>query len=564
MRSGRDGEGAWSRWDDAQLLGTIVRSVWQWQLVVAFSVVTVGVVVAMLSPEILAGGWFTAGLVVTAATTAITLVTPWARVPRWAIALPFVNTAAIGLLSTTQQALGFLWIIPVAWIATYYSASAVAVALALVLALQVARWWVPGTDAAAPLDVVIVLLALGFLGVAMLQGTRRARAYRHLLRRNSRQLDRALKRATTQERQSTRLFDAIGTALAIVDAEGRIERTNSAYRSLYGYADGDDRHPARAVEYSAYRGAAVPRDETTLARAARGERARHEPLWIYDADGEWRALSLSIRPRTAELPGDGTRTIIELDDVTASEIGRRAQRAATSAVSHELRNPLTVILGHADLLLDDESLTPSQREHASLIEGAAERMLALTSSLLDANRPAEAGEGFDLTAITTAAAEAFAPAASAADIRLVLDAGDGLPVPGDAFRMRQVVDNLVSNAIKYTPRGGTVRVGAGVEGARAVLTVSDTGIGIGESDLENVFRPYFRAHSATAGGIPGTGLGMSIVRTIVEQNHGTVALTSTLGEGTTATVVLPLAPGTAPVARTVPPSIDDPSEGGVR
>lgn len=561
--SGREDGGGWSRWDDSQLLGTIVRSVWQWQLVVAFSVVTVGVVVAMLSPADLAGGWLTAGLVLTAATTAVALVTPWARAPRWALVLPFVNTVAIGLLSTTQHALGFLWIIPIAWIATYYSAASVGAALALVLALQVARWWVPGTDSAAPLDVVIVLLALGFLGVATIQGSRRARAYRHLLRRNSRQLDRALTRAKTQERQSTRLFDAIGTALAIVDAEGRIERTNSAYRSLYGYADGDDRHPARAVEYSAYRGVALPREETTLARAARGERARHEPLWIYDADGEWRALSLSIRPRTA--PGDGNRTIIELDDVTATELGRRAQRAATSAVSHELRNPLTVILGHADLLLDDQTLTASQREHVNLIEGAAERMLALTASLLDANRPVEAGDGFDLTAITTAATEAFAPAAAAADIRLVRDTPSGLLVPGDAFRMRQVVDNLVSNAIKYTPRGGTVRVSSAPEAGRAVLTVADTGIGIGESDLENVFRPYFRAHSATAGGIPGTGLGMSIVRTIIEQNHGSISLSSTLGEGTTATVTLPLAPGSTATARAQPESDDhDPTEGGAR
>lgn len=559
----RDDRTGRSRWEDTQLLGTIVRSVWQWQLVVAFSVVMVGVVIAMLDRATFSDGWFDAGLILTAVTTAAALVIPWARVPRWAQVLPFVNTVAIGFLAASQVSLGFLWIIPVAWIATYYSALSVSLAVALVLVLQISRWWLPGTDAAAPLDVVIVLLALGFLGVAMLQGSRRTRAYRHLMRRQSRQLDRALGRATIEERRSAQLFDSIGTAIALVDAEGRITRRNAAYRSLYGYTEGDDRHPARAVEYSAYRGTALPRDQSTLARAARGERTRNEPLWLYDADGEWRALALSIRPRSADRPGEAGLTIIELDDVTVTELGRRAQRAATSAVSHELRNPLTVILGHADLLLDDATLTPAQREHASLIEGAAERMLALTSSLLDTNRPTEGGDGFDLTAITTAAVEAFAPAALAAGIRLVLSADESLAVPGDAFRMRQVVDNLVSNAIKYTPRGGAVRVAAGADVARAVLTVSDTGIGIGEADLENVFRPYFRAHSATAVGIPGTGLGMSIVQTIVEQNRGTISLSSTLGEGTTVTVTIPLATGAVHATAAASAStLNEPTDGG--
>ena len=530
----------WSRWDDSQLLGTIVRSVWQWQLVVAFSAVTVAVVIATLDPALFADGWFLSGIVSIAGLTVLALVTPWAQVKPYALALPIADTLAIGCLANAEHVLGYLWIVPIAWIATYYSSVVITVAISLVVASQVTRWWLPGTDAAEPLEVIIVLLALGFLGVAMSQGTRRGRAYRRLIRRQSRQVDRALARVTVQERRAGALFDSIGTALAIVDGQGRIEHTNAAYRSLYGHNDSDDRHPARAVEYGAYRGDAVPLDQTTLARAGRGERVRNEPLWIYDSDGRWRALSLSIRGRTAAEPGEDGISIIELDDVTVTELGRRAQRAATSAVSHELRNPLTVIIGHADLLLDDERLSPAQREHAALIDGAAERMLTLISRLLDANRPVEVGDAFDLTAITTATVEAFAPAAAAADIDVTLDDDGLLRIVGDGFRMRQVVDNLMSNAIKYTPRGGGVHVTLRRDGSHAVLTVRDTGIGIGADDLDNVFRPYFRARSATAVGISGTGLGMSIVRTIVEENHGTIALESALGSGTTATVSLPL------------------------
>lgn len=560
IRNGGTHRGS-SRWDDSELLGTIVRSVWQWQLVIALSAVTVAVVIASLDVALFQNWWFLSGLLLIAVVTVTGLAAPWARQKKYAIALPIIDTIAIGFLANANHILGYLWIMPIAWIAAYYTSTAILAALALVVASQAARRWLPATDAPKPLEVIIVLVALGFLGIAMSQGARRTRAFRHLLRRQSSQIDRALSRATVQERRTVALFDSIGTALAVIDRHGRIEKSNAAYRTLYGYSEGEERHPARAVEYSDYRGSALALDETAVARARRGERVRNEPLWIYDTDGRWRALSLSIRSRATSTPSEDAGAIIELDDVTATETGRRAQRAAASAVSHELRNPLTVILGHAGLLLDDEALTPAQREHASLIDAAAERMLELTARLLDANRPADTGDAFDLTSITASAVESFGPAAAAVDIRLTVDDESELTVLGDGFRMRQVVDNLVSNAIKYTPRGGAVHVALRRDARTAALSVRDTGIGIAADDLENVFRPYFRARSATAGGIPGTGLGMSIVRSIVEDNHGTITLESALGSGTTATVTLPVA-----VPEDSPDLTDpaDPAEGGAR
>lgn len=538
-----------TRWSDAALLGTIARSIWQWQLAVAFGAVTVGVGVVLLDPQLFAQNEFLGGFALLAATTMVTLVTPWARVPRAAIAVPFVDLIAIGLLTSAEAALGYLWIVPVVWISMYYSALVIVVALGLLFCFQVTRWWAPD---ASPLQLVIVMLTLGSLAVTVHQGARRTRAYRHLIRRQSRQLDRALARRTNDEARAQALFESISTALARVDAHGQLDLTNAAYRRLYAYDDTDYRHPSRAVEYDAYRGTALPREQTSVARAARGERVIDEVIWLYGADEQWRALSLSIRGRPgvtappgtpgsppSPLPADDI-SIIELVDVTAIEDERRARRAATSAVSHELRNPLTVILGHADLLVESPDLTPAAREHAALIEMGAERMLTLTSSLLDTNRVTDTAREFDLSAIATAAVDAFAPAAASTGIALTLEVGEALLVGGEGFRMRQVVDNLVSNAIKYTPRGGTVATTARREGDDAVLTVRDTGIGIGPGDLERVFAPYFRAQSATASGIAGTGLGMSIARTIVEEMRGTITLDSALGAGTTATVRLPL------------------------
>ncbi|AUG30661.1 MULTISPECIES: cell wall metabolism sensor histidine kinase WalK [Microbacterium] len=534
-----------SRWADSQLIGTVVRSVWQWQLVVAFSTVAVAVGIALLDPHLFGDIAFLAGLTAIAGATIAAIVIPWARHRDAVVALPLFDAAAIGLLAMSDEALGYLWVIPIAWVATYYSMAAVTAALVVVLALQLCRWAVPGSAAASPLEIVIVLLALGFLGVAMNQGARRTRAFRLLIRRQSRQLDRSIARMTVHEDRANGLFDTISTALARVDDRGQLDLANAAYRHLYAYDNDDYRHPPRAVEYDGYRGTALPRESTSIARAGRGERTENELLWLYDASGNWRALSLSIRGRTVmqESAPDAEVSIIQLDDVTAHEFERRQQRAATSAVSHELRNPLTVILGHADLLLDSDELTPAQREHAALIEGAAERMITLTASLLDTHRTTDHADGFDLRGLSIATVDAFAPAAASADIDLTRDGDEPLPVAGDGFRMRQVVDNVISNAIKYTPRAGTVRVWTTREGDEAVLRVADSGIGIAPSDLDSVFVPYFRARSATASGIAGTGLGMSIARTIVEENGGTIALDSALGSGTTVTVRLPLTHG---------------------
>lgn len=532
-----------SRWADSQLIGTVVRSVWQWQLIVGFSTVAVALGVALLNPRLFECLSLLAGLGLICAITSWAMVMPWARHRDLVIIVPFADTVAIGLLAMAYPALGYLWVVPMAWMATYYSMAAVVSTLALILALQIARWWIPETPLTSPLEVMIVLLGLGFLGIAMNQGARRTRAFRLLIQRQSRQLDRAVARMSVHEDRANGLFDTVSTALARVDARGHIDLANAAYRHLYAYDNDDYRHPPRAVEYDNYRGTALARDATSIARAARGERVENELIWLYDASGEWRALSMSIRGRSVRTEiGDETDvSIIQLDDVTATERERREQRAATSAVSHELRNPLTVIIGHADLMLDGTDLSPSQREHANVIEAAAERMLALTKSLLDSHRAPETTDEFDLSVIAAATADAFAPAAASSDIDLRTHIERELPLSGDGFRLRQVVDNLISNAIKYTPRGGSVDVMTAADDGDAVLRVSDTGIGIAPDDLERVFVPYFRARSATASGIAGTGLGMSIARQIVEENGGTIALESTLGTGTTVTVRLPLA-----------------------
>ena len=117
---------------------------------------------------------------------------------------------------------------------------------------------------------------------------------------------------------------------------------------------------------------------------------------------------------------------------------------------------------------------------------------------------------------------------------------DTLGVYGDPFRLRQALDNLVSNAVKYTPAGGRVSVGLGItDGGLAELTVIDTGAGIAPADLERLFEPYFRSADAVASGAPGTGLGLNIVLEIIEDHGGELVATSEFGKGTVMRALLP-------------------------
>ena len=133
----------------------------------------------------------------------------------------------------------------------------------------------------------------------------------------------------------------------------------------------------------------------------------------------------------------------------------------------------------------------------------------------------------------------MAPRAETAGITLTSAVTEGPPRLGDAGRLGQAVDNLVVNALKFTPRGGEVEVTAGHDGAAWVITVRDTGIGIPADEVGNLFSKFFRASNAEHGDVPGTGLGLAIVQAIVEVHHGTVQVASTEGEGTTFTIRLP-------------------------
>jgi PAS domain S-box-containing protein len=262
---------------------------------------------------------------------------------------------------------------------------------------------------------------------------------------------------------------------------------------------------------------------------------------------------------TALLAGVAAHTGQYLERRRAEELSvelARTKDEFLALVTHELRNPLSVITNTAALFDDelDELSAAQQREYLRISNRSAERLAAMAGDLLDLAR-LESGHpdidpaATDLAQVVADAVQAATIAATSKRLTVHVDTTGDLVLHADAARLRQVADNLLGNAIKYTPAGGSVTVTAlsaddGEGEACVVWTVADTGIGIPATDRPKLFRRFYRASTALQHRIPGTGLGLVVTRAIIERHHGTITVTDHDGPGTTFVITLPVKPPT--------------------
>lgn len=263
-----------------------------------------------------------------------------------------------------------------------------------------------------------------------------------------------------------------------------------------------------------------------------------------DVDG--RSLELFMAPFSAEGAPGGV--IVVIHDVTEQRKNEQTRREFVANVSHELRTPLTNVKSYAETLASADDLpTELQQQFLGVIINEADRMTRIVQDLLTLSKFDYGKMEMNISRFPFSKALRDVYEAVAIDAKnhrhaLTLQAPEGLPeVNGDRERIEQVLMNVVSNAIKYTPDGGSIAITAGVSGQAVWARVADNGIGIPEKDLPRLFERFYRVDKARSRESGGTGLGLSIAREILNQHKGDIRVESVYGQGTTVTVTLPTA-----------------------
>jgi len=235
---------------------------------------------------------------------------------------------------------------------------------------------------------------------------------------------------------------------------------------------------------------------------------------------------------------------------TVRDLARcRAELATThtvlGTVAHDLRTPLSAVLGFTELLLGDEALTPAQRELSERVNSAARTMTTLTEELVEAVTAGVSPlrtEPVNLSLVVRQVIARHQLLQPPRGVQVVIDKDLTRDAPtivhGDEAKLERLLDNLVSNAVKFSPAGGDVRVCVAHDARNAEIRVSDDGPGLPAAQLEKIFAPFHRAPGAAA--IPGVGLGLTIVKQVTERHGGHVHVESALGAGATFVVRLPL------------------------
>ncbi|MDQ1526541.1 MAG: hypothetical protein QOG18_1154 [Microbacteriaceae bacterium] len=358
------------------------------------------------------------------------------------------------------------------------------------------------------------------------------------------------------------LWDAITEQSAIgTDVTGLIDAWNPGAVKMFGISESaainqrriDEFHlpdelAARATELDTVidSNSANPGFEALIETARLGITDVRE--WTYlREDGGHIPVELSVTTRLNDT-GEVVGYLFVAHDLTRAQDASRLKDEFVGLISHELRTPLSSILGYLELMRDDRDEAPlsdSRLTYLDVAERNANRLLRLVGDLMFTAQ-VESGT-FQLNEQTQRVApilatsiESAGPVADAAGIEMVLEMSEDCIVNADGMRLGQACDNLISNAIKFTPRGGRVTVGLVGSASSATITVADTGMGIPAKELDQLFSRFFRASTATRNAVQGVGLGLVITRAIARAHGGEMGVTSEEGVGTTFSMTLPL------------------------
>ncbi len=533
---------------EADRRARIDRAVFQSQLLLAAALLLLVCAAYIFQPAAVLDFRFFGGVAVIFVLTGAAAVVPWSRLPRqWIALLPIIDIIAIVAVRQGNSSLGagLLLVFPVIWLAGYFGLTGAVTSVVICSVLL----WTSAFLVGEPLTLnsipglLVLPVTLAFIATTTLTTTSRTGAQRGLLRQQADLLEVALRRARRQEQTLDEVLNAVTFGVVAFGKDGVESIVNRAHRQFQTQFGLPETSVEPPVLYKPDRTTPYPEDERPFHRATSGERFDDLVVWLGEPGQHRIALSVSARPLTTA-EGDPDGGVMVSRDVTAEINAIRARDDLVASVSHELRTPLTSILGYLELALDDETLDASTRSMLQVASTNADRLLALVADLLTAasEKDQQIVMSFNQCDLAEIAAQSIQAQRLAASERgIVIENTITAPVllEADGFRLRQVIDNLISNAIKYNVENGKVSVGVrGLDG-HVELTVSDTGIGLSELEQTKLFERYFRAEGVRQSTIHGSGLGLTISRDIVRRHGGDLVVSSALGVGTTFTATIP-------------------------
>lgn len=520
------------------------------QLPLTLTLAMAAILIAFLEPSLFGDTRLDIAVGLSIALLAAAVAVPWDKMPPGSfLILPYLDFLVVVFFRQSSNTLlsagGMLVLFPVFWLCASGFAPKTAVFSSTLASLVIV--WIPVFDAPGPVTAEQLVRPLLFpfmmlaFSIAMVVLTTSMDRQRDALVLQDHQRRKDLARSQQRERLLETIVDTVGVGVVVVDADGNDRLRNSAQDAIHALAVPEhlaDPPEQDLLVFAADKGH-LAAHARPVRRAILGESFTNYQIWIGAGD-QARALSTTARTIRGD---DGTSdgAVIAFHDVTDMVKALRAKDDFVANVSHEFRTPLTAIHSYVAMARETPGLAP--QEVAGFLEIAERnvvRLNSLVSDLLATTTTMTVRTG--PTQFTTLIADSLGSAAPAAASNCVVieqDCQQPLLAKIDAGRISQVLDNLVSNAVKYSPYGGTLTVRAWASGPDLHCQVADTGLGLSAAEQAGVFQKFFRAGSAVERGIPGIGLGLMISRTIIENHGGTLTLQSEQGQGTTMSFVIP-------------------------
>ncbi|MCG3206110.1 MAG: Alkaline phosphatase synthesis sensor protein PhoR [Elusimicrobia bacterium] len=334
----------------------------------------------------------------------------------------------------------------------------------------------------------------------------------------------------------TTILSNMMEGVVAVDTDGRVLFINQALADLFEFdpAQAKGKHLLEVVRQNQL--------NVLLQNVLQDQKIRTDEVRAFNPDEHiFEAIAVPLIEK-----GEKVGALMVLHDVTRLRRLEQVRRDFVANVSHELRTPLAAIKGFAETLHAGALKDPKfGMDFVAAIEKQTDNMTALVEDLLDLTA-IESGhqnplkENLDLASVLQEVVEGMAPVAKRKKINIDFKIPEGLPlVFADKKHVKQIFNNLLDNALKFNFEGGRVELRAGVEGPQVKVTVTDSGLGIPAQDIPRIFERFYRVDKARSRAMGGTGLGLSIVKHLVEANGGTVTVSSSAGQGSSFTVLLP-------------------------